>query len=53
MHRRHLLIGVLALVLAPASRAYAAGGVRDFDPAAFRAAQEAGQGIVVYVHAPW
>jgi hypothetical protein len=53
VHRRDLLIGVSALVLTGASRARAAGAVRDFDPAAFRAAQEAGQGIVVYVHAPW
>ena len=52
MNRRQLLIGASALVLLPATRARAAA-VRDFDPAAFQAAQEAGQGVVVYVHAPW
>jgi hypothetical protein len=52
MHRRHLLLGSLAALLVPATSA-SAGAVREFDPEAFRAAQDAGQGIVVYVHAPW
>ena len=51
MNRRHLLIGASALMLLPVARARAT--VRDFDPAAFQAAQDAGQGVVVYVHAPW
>jgi hypothetical protein len=53
VHRRHLLIGASTWLLLSPSRARAAGAMRDFDPAGFRAAQEAGQGIVVYVHAPW
>jgi hypothetical protein len=30
-----------------------AGAVSPFDPQAFAAAQAAGDGIVVFVHAPW
>jgi hypothetical protein len=52
MHRRELLIGSLALVLASSAVAGAAE-VQPFDAKAFAAAQEAGQGVVVYVHAPW
>jgi hypothetical protein len=52
MHRRHLLLGSLAALLLPAAPA-SAGAVRPLDPDAFRSAQDAGQGIVVFVHAPW
>jgi hypothetical protein len=52
VHRRHLLIGASALLLLP-SRFASAGAERDFDPKAFRAAQETGQSIVVQVHASW
>ena len=54
MRRRTLIAAPLALVLggrrpAPAS----AAGLMPFDPRAFAAAQEGGEGIVVFVHAPW
>ena len=54
MHRRTLIAGVLSFVAwgrppVPAS----AAGVLAFDPNAFKAAQEGGEGIVVFVHAPW
>jgi len=52
VHRRHLLIGASALLLLPARRA-GARTERAFDPKAFRAAQEAGQSIVIQVHASW
>lgn len=52
MHRRHLMLGSLALFVAPAGPVGAAE-VKPFDANAFAAAQEAGQGIVVFVHAPW
>ena len=51
MHRRRLIIGVFALTLVPASAR--AAEVKPFDAKAFAAAQEAGQSIVVEVHAPW
>jgi hypothetical protein len=51
MHRRHLILGALALTLVPASAGVAE--VKPFDTKAFAAAQEAGQSIVVEVHAPW
>jgi hypothetical protein len=51
MHRRHLILGALALTLVPASAGMA--GVKPFDTKAFAAAQEAGQSTVVEVHAPW
>jgi hypothetical protein len=51
MHRRQLILGALALTLVPASACVAE--VRLFDATAFAAAQEAGQSIVVEVHAPW
>ena len=52
MRRRHLILGSLALVVAPARPARAAAVVAR-DAQKFAAAQEAGQGIVVHVHAPW
>jgi hypothetical protein len=52
MQRRQLLIGSLALVVAGPDVVCAAE-VKPFDAKAFAAAQEAGQGIVVHVHAPW
>lgn len=52
MHRRHLIAGALALTISgPVLRA--AAQVKPFDAKAFAAAQAAGQGIVVHVHAPW
>jgi hypothetical protein len=51
MDRRTLIIGAFALGAMPApARAVA---VTPFDPKAFAAAQAAGEGIVVHVHAPW
>lgn len=52
MHRRHLLLGSLTTLIASA-RPTSARGVRDFDPKAFRAAQDSRQGIVVDVYATW
>jgi hypothetical protein len=52
VHRRNLLIGASALLFLPSVSAFA-GGARDFDPKAFHNAQEAGQSIVVQVHASW
>lgn len=52
MRRRHLLVGAIAAVVAPVPRA-SAGAERDFDPKAFRAAQENGQSIIVQAHATW
>ncbi len=52
MHRRALVLGALGLALAGSRRAQAAT-IRPFDKNAFAAAQEAGQPIVVFVHAPW
>ena len=54
MHRRTLIAGSLTFIAwgrapVPAS----AAGMVAFDPKAFVAAQEAGEGIVVFVHAPW
>jgi hypothetical protein len=51
MNRRQLLIGTLALAVGVPGRAGAA--VQPFDAKAFAAAQDAGHGIVVHVHAPW
>jgi hypothetical protein len=41
-----LVVGVVAPGLAPAA-------VAPFDAKAFAEAQDAGRGIVVFVHAPW
>jgi len=51
MQRRQLILGAFALTLVPASAVMAE--VKPFDAKAFAAAQEAGQSIVVEVHAPW
>lgn len=51
MYRRYLILGALSLTLVPASTR--AAEVKPFDAKAFAAAQEAGQSIVVEVHAPW
>jgi hypothetical protein len=54
MDRRTLIIASLAFVaLGGTTVPASAGGVVPFDPKAFAAAQEAGDGIVVFVHAPW
>ena len=54
MERRALLVASLAFVtLGGAAVPALAGGVLSFDPKAFEVAQEAGEGIVVFVHAPW
>ncbi len=52
MRRRNVLIGSIALLCAPALPTRA-GEIKEFDPKAFSAAQEAGEGIVLFVHAPW
>ena len=52
MHRRHLVLGAIALMSTPVLPARA-GEVKAFDPKAFAAAQEAGESTVVFVHAPW
>jgi hypothetical protein len=52
MRRRHLLVGTFAAVSVPL-RFAATAAARDFDPNAFRAAQEAERSIVVQVHASW
>jgi hypothetical protein len=51
MHRRVVLLAVVAMVLATALPAAAA--VTPYDAKAFAAAQNAGKSIVVMVHAPW
>jgi hypothetical protein len=54
MDRRTLIIASLAFVaLGGTTVPASAGGVVPFDPKAFASAQEAGDGIVVFVHAPW
>ena len=52
MRRGLVLIGTFAALIVSVQLA-GAGAERAFDPKAFRAAQEAGQSIVVQVHAPW
>lgn len=54
MNRRTLIIGAVALTAAStAGVAARAAEVAAFDSSAFRAAQDAGASIVVFVHAPW
>ena len=54
MDRRTLLVASLAVVALGGTAVPApAGDVVNFDPKAFAAAQEAGDSIVVFVHAPW
>ena len=51
MTRRYFVMGAVALIaLAPLP---ASPAVQPFDAKAFAAAQDAGAGIVVHVHAPW
>ena len=54
MDRRTLIVASLTFVaLGGTAVPVPAGDVVPFDPKAFAAAQEAGEGIVVWVHAPW
>jgi hypothetical protein len=54
MDRRTLIVASLALVALGGTAVPApAGSIVPFDPKAFAAAQEAGESIVVFVHAPW
>jgi len=53
MDRRTLIVTSLACVALGGGAVPASAGVANFDPKAFAAAQEAGEGIVVWVHAPW
>jgi hypothetical protein len=53
MNRRTFIIASLASAALGGAAVPAFGGVVNFDPKAFAAAQEAGEGIVVFVHAPW
>jgi hypothetical protein len=51
MRRRQLILGAFAItVVFPLA---AVAEVKPFDAKAFAAAQEAGQSIVVEIHAPW
>jgi hypothetical protein len=52
--RRTLIVASLAcLVLGGAAVVPASAGVVNFAPKTFAAEQQAGDGIVVFVHAPW
>lgn len=54
MNRRALIIGAVTLTATSGAAAFArAAEVTAFDSKAFTAAQAAGEGIVVFVHAPW
>lgn len=54
MNRRTLIIGAAAFTATSTAAAFArAAEVAAFDSKAFAAAQDAGEGIVVFVHAPW
>jgi hypothetical protein len=54
MNRRTFLVASLAsAALSSAAGAAAAAGIVPFDSKAFAAAQAAGEGIIVFVHAPW
>jgi len=52
MKRRHFIFSSLAICLVQPGLARAAA-MKPFDATAFQAAQQAGQSIVVQVHAPW
>jgi hypothetical protein len=52
MRRRDFVLASLAIGIIPVGSARGATA-RDFDPKAFQAAQDAGQSIVVQVHATW
>jgi hypothetical protein len=49
----HVLAGVVLTATAAIPAMTRASGGVEFDSRAFRAAQEAGAGIVLFVHAPW
>jgi hypothetical protein len=54
MDRRSLIVGATAFTaLGAVPAGVRAAAVTAFDPKAFAAAQAAGEGIVVFVHAPW
>ncbi len=54
MDRRALVIASLVLVaLGGVAGPTATGDVVNFEPNAFAAAQESGESLVVFVHAPW
>ncbi len=54
MDRRILIVASLTFAALGGTAVPApAGDIVPFDPKAFAAAQEAGEGIVVFVHAPW
>lgn len=53
MNRRTFLVTSLAAAALSDVGAPASAGVLAFEPQAFAAAQEADEGIVVFVHAPW
>jgi|RhiMetdeSRZDD1v2_1073273.scaffolds.fasta_scaffold2539858_2 hypothetical protein len=52
MQRRLFILSCLAVSLVRPGSARAAA-MKPFDSAAFKAAQQAGESIVVQVHAPW
>ena len=52
MKRRHFIFSSLAICLVHSGPARAAS-MKPFDATAFQAAQQAGQSIVVQVHASW
>jgi hypothetical protein len=53
MTRRTFIVGSLAAAASSGAAGPAAAAVAPFDPQAFAAAQAAGEGVVVFVHAPW
>ena len=54
MERRTLVVGAVAFTAVGAVPVDGrAGAVSPFDPRTFEAARTAGEGIVVFVHAPW
>jgi hypothetical protein len=53
MPRPLVALAVLAVLLALTIPLTSHAAVKPFDAKSFAAAQDAGQGIVVMVHAPW
>jgi hypothetical protein len=53
MRHRIAAVAAVALILAVGGPALAPAAVAPFDAKAFAEAQEAGRGIVVFVHATW
>lgn len=54
MDRRTLIVGLAAWTATSTAPVGArAADVTPFDPKAFAAAQASGEGVVVFVHAPW